>query len=50
MDSRALYEQDFYLWTQHNAALLRSGRLGEADILHIAEEIQDMGVSLGSRK
>jgi len=30
------YEQDFYQWTQHNAQLLREGKLTEIDILHIA--------------
>jgi hypothetical protein len=38
-----LYEQDFYEWTVRNAELLRSGRAGEADLAHIAEEIEDMG-------
>ncbi len=48
-----LYDQDFLQWTIRNAELLRSGRLSEADIEHIAEEIEDMGKSqqreLGSR-
>ena len=38
-----LYEKDFYEWTVCNARLLRSGRAGEADLAHIAEEIEDMG-------
>jgi len=38
-----LYERDFYEWTVCNARLLRSGRAGEADLAHIAEEIEDMG-------
>jgi len=38
-----LYEKDFYEWTVRNAMLLRSGRAGEADLSHIAEEIEDMG-------
>jgi hypothetical protein len=38
-----LYEKDFYEWTVRNAQLLRSGRAGEADLAHIAEEIEDMG-------
>jgi hypothetical protein len=37
------YEQDFYQWTQHNAQLLREGKLTEIDILHIAEELESMG-------
>jgi len=39
------YEQDFYAWANEQAALLRSGRLAEADIGHIAEEIESMGRS-----
>ena len=38
-----LYEQDFYEWTVRNAERLRSGRAGEADLAHIAEEIEDLG-------
>ena len=37
------YEQDFHAWTQRTAALLRAGRFDEADIDHVAEEIEDMG-------
>src|SRR5262245_42870083 len=37
------YDQDFHAWTQHTAALLRAGRFEEADIEHVAEEIEDMG-------
>ena len=38
-----LYERDFYEWTQRNAELLRSGRIADADAMHLAEEIGDMG-------
>lgn len=48
-----LYEEDFYLWTQRNSELLAAGRVEEADLPHIAEEIRDMGISqrreLGTR-
>ena len=40
-----LYEQDFFEWTVRNAELLRAGQLDEADLEHIAEEIEDMGKS-----
>jgi len=40
-----LYDRDFYKWTRCNATLLRAGRLQEADLQHIAEEIEDMGKS-----
>ncbi|ARN81296.1 DUF29 domain-containing protein [Methylocystis bryophila] len=39
----AAYEKDFYAWANEQAALLRAGRLNEADIAHIAEEIESMG-------
>ena len=39
----ALYDEDFVEWTQRTAALLRQGRLGELDVPHLAEEIEDMG-------
>ena len=40
------YETDFYGWTNQQATLLRAGKLLEADIAHIAEEIEDMGENL----
>ena len=43
MSPAELYEEDFYEWTVRNAELLRSGRASEADLEHIAEEIEDMG-------
>jgi len=42
-DMAALYERDFVEWTKQNSKLLRQGYFIEADIEHIAEEIQDMG-------
>jgi hypothetical protein len=37
------YETDFYAWANEQASLLRSGKLAEADIANIAEEIESMG-------
>jgi len=37
------YDRDFYAWANKQAALLRAGKLGEADFEHIAEEIESMG-------
>lgn len=37
------YKTDFYAWANEQAKLLRSGKLAEADIQHIAEEIESMG-------
>lgn len=38
----SIYEQDFYQWALHNAELLRQGKLTEADIENIAEELESM--------
>ena len=43
MKNDQLYEQDFYAWANQQAGLLRAGKLSEADIEHIAEEIESMG-------
>jgi len=43
--SGALYDQDYYLWLMKNAALVREGRLSEADAENIAEELECMGKS-----
>ncbi|HJS85608.1 MAG TPA: DUF29 domain-containing protein [Acetobacteraceae bacterium] len=36
------YDIDFCAWATAQAKLLRAGRLAEADIAHIAEEIEDL--------
>jgi hypothetical protein len=38
-----LYDSDFYAWANEQAALLRAGELAQADIEHIAQEIESMG-------
>ncbi|MFO1125705.1 MAG: DUF29 domain-containing protein [Methylocystis sp.] len=43
MAASRLYDQDFYAWANEQAALLRAGKLGEADIEHIAEEVESLG-------
>jgi hypothetical protein len=40
-----LYAIDIVAWSEQQAALLRSGRLAEIDVLNIAEEIEDVGKS-----
>lgn len=40
-----LYDQDFFAWSQEQAQLLRTGKVSEADLEHIAEEIESMGKS-----
>jgi hypothetical protein len=44
--TESLYEADYYAWTLRQAELLRDGNLAEADLQHLAEEIEDMGRSL----
>ncbi|WP_448561932.1 DUF29 domain-containing protein [Trichothermofontia sp.] len=41
--SRSLYEADFYVWTQQQAELLRSGRLAQLDVENLVEEIEALG-------
>ncbi len=38
-----LYDRDFAAWAEEQARLLRAGKLSDADIVHIAEEIESMG-------
>ena len=45
MSQADAYDRDFYAWANQQAALLRAGRLSEADIENIAEEIESMGRS-----
>lgn len=40
-----LHDRDFYAWTQQQAQLLRAGRLDEADLENLIEEIEMMGAS-----
>ncbi|MCC5642366.1 DUF29 domain-containing protein [Nostoc sp. CHAB 5824] len=40
-----LYEQDFYLWIQTTAELLKQGRLTELDLKNLIDEIETMGRS-----
>lgn len=39
----ATYETDFYAWANEQAALLRAGKFNDADVAHIAQEIESMG-------
>jgi uncharacterized protein DUF29 len=45
MAVKDLYDRDLFEWAVRNAELLRAGRLEEADIDHIAEEIETMAGS-----
>jgi hypothetical protein len=44
-ERQSLYERDFYLWIERQAARLRDGRLDELDVANLLEEIEDMGRS-----
>jgi hypothetical protein len=44
-----LYEADLHLWASQQAALLREGRLNELDLIHIAEELDDVGSEIYQR-
>jgi len=37
-----LYEQDFPLWAERQAALLRAGRFDELDLENLIEEVEDL--------
>ena len=47
------YGDDFFLWSQHQAALIRAGRFDLVDWANVAEEIESLGSSnlrqLGNR-
>ena len=39
----SLYDDDFYAWTQQQAALLRQGRVASLDLPNVLEEIETLG-------
>src|SRR5258708_39788216 len=41
--AQARYDQDLYGWAIEQAALLRAGKIAEADARNIAEELDDVG-------
>lgn len=45
VNSTNLYEQDFYLWIQTTANLLKEKRFDELDLENLLEEIETMGRS-----
>jgi Domain of unknown function DUF29 len=42
----APYEEDFYLWVQGQADLLRQGRFRDLDLPHLIEEVEGLGANL----
>ncbi len=45
MNSSSLYEQDFNAWISAQIHLLEQGKVNEIDILHLIDELADMGKS-----
>ena len=43
-EPRASYRGDLHAWAMEQAALLRAGRIAEADVLNIAEALDDIEV------
>ncbi len=41
-----LYDEDFYLWVERQADLLRKGRLEDLDLAHLVEEVEELGINL----
>jgi hypothetical protein len=41
-----LYEDDFYLWVERQADLLRKGRFRDLDLAHLIEEVEELGTNL----
>jgi hypothetical protein len=41
----ALYNQDFYAWTQEQAALLEARQFDILDIVHLVDEVTSLGAS-----
>jgi Domain of unknown function DUF29 len=40
---KELYEEDFYVWAQRQAELLRARQYDELDLEHLIEEVEDLG-------
>ena len=38
-----LYEEDFYVWTQRQAELLRARKFEDLDLEHLIEEVAELG-------
>lgn len=45
MNSNSSYETDVVAWAQEQAELIRAGRFDQLDLVHIADEIEDVGKS-----
>lgn len=45
LSNHELHDKDFYAWTKETAQLLKEGKINEVDVMNIAEELEDMGIS-----
>ena len=45
LSNHELHDRDFYAWTKETAQLLKEGKINEVDVMNIAEELEDMGIS-----
>ena len=43
---KSLYEEDFHVWVQNQAELLRDRRFDELDLANLIEEVEDLGRAL----
>jgi hypothetical protein len=41
--AKQLYEEDFYVWTQRQAELLRARKFEDLDLEHLIEEVAELG-------
>jgi hypothetical protein len=44
--AKHLYEEDFFVWSQKQASLLRARRFDELDLENLIEEVEDLGGAL----
>jgi Domain of unknown function DUF29 len=44
--AKDLYEEDFFVWSKKQAALLRERRFDELDLPNLVEEVEDLGGAL----
>ena len=44
--AKNLYDEDFYVWAQSQAELLRDKRFDELDLANLIEEVEDLGGAL----
>ena len=41
--AKSIYDQDFYVWTEQQAELLRERRFEELDLANLIEEVEGLG-------